>query len=96
MSRANGLCQTVHGDLYYFVYDGTSDMCYTRLYYSSKLYDETTWLFDDNTAECNCSDKDETPCILSTDYGKMRFLFQSMACEKCLCITGRIFLDEEQ
>lgn len=95
MSRANGRCFTINGDRYYFIYNGTNDMCFTRLYYSSEIYDKTSWDFESNEVACTCSEKNHTQCMLSTDYGNPHFLFESEVCEKCLCITGRIFLHED-
>ncbi len=91
MSHADGLCQLPDGTQYYFEYNGTADMCCTRLY---KEYDElhTNWR-KDNERRCACKETNYEIAILSTSYARWHFLWQTTICEKCMCITGKI-MDE--
>ena len=89
MSHADGLAILPNGDTYHFEYNGTVDICCTRLY---KDYNEmhANWRAD-NLAECSCDTKIFKKVMLSTSYGHWDFLWESEICEKCLCITGKIY-----
>jgi hypothetical protein len=94
MSRASGLCQTADGRKYYFVYNGTTDVCYPRLYEDENFFDVASWGYEENQNFCSCKEKNHIPCILSSSYGKWGFLFVSEMCEACLRITGRTHLND--
>lgn len=96
MSHADGLAILPNGDEYWFEYDGTMDICCTRLY---KEYEElhANWR-KDNRRDCSCSEKERVsiPVVLSTSYGAFnrhsgwQFLWLSEICKKCMCIIGKV------
>lgn len=87
MSHADGLAILPNGKSYHFEYNGTVDICCTRLYTE---YEElhANWR-NDNLRDCICEEKQYTKVMLSTSYGHWHFLWPSAICEKCLCITGK-------
>lgn len=93
MSHAQGLAQTADGTKYYYEYNGTADICCTRLYLTT---DElmTHWR-KDNEAICKCSTPEWEKVILSSDYGYSDFLFYSMICQDCMAITGKTHNHED-
>ena len=92
MSRANGLAILPDGKHYWFEYNETIDACCPKLFKDleerNKNWKEPNW------KECECNDtKNHKKVILSTDYGFWHFLFESMICETCMAIVGK--LEEE-
>lgn len=87
MSHADGLFILPNGKKYHFEYDGTADICCTRLYArKEELY--ANWR-GDNLRHCVCEEKKPVKGILSTAYGHWDFLWESEACLTCMCITGK-------
>lgn len=94
MSHAEGKAILPDGTQYWFEYNGTADVCCTRLYKTMKELNEN-WRLN-NFTECICKENEKKfkNVILSTMYGGWHFLFYSTICEKCLCITGKIDYNE--
>lgn len=87
MSHAPGLVLLPNGQQYLFEYDGTADICCTRLYNTMEELNEH-WR-KDNMRECTCGDKlPQIEVILSTSYGGWHFLWRSEICIVCMAITG--------
>lgn len=93
ISHANGLCQLADGTSYYFEYNGTCDVCCTRLYRDVEQLN-INWR-KDNKRKCNCHPNEKLlkEAILSTDYAGWHFLWMTTICDKCMSITGKIMED---
>lgn len=88
MSHADGLALLPNGEKFYFEYNGTSDICCTRLYSEYEKLHEN-WR-KNNLSECHCTPTGNQSVILSTSYGRdWHFLFESTICIKCMAITGK-------
>lgn len=88
MSHADGLAILPNGTKYHFEYNGTVDICCTRIY---KDYEEMhkNWRID-NLRDCKCEERSHMQVMLSTSYGaKWHFLWESTICLNCMCITGK-------
>lgn len=88
MSHADGLAILPDGTMYHYEYNGTCDICCTRLY---KDYEEMhqNWR-KDNLRDCICDQKEYKKVVLTTAYGHWDFLWTSEICEECMCIVGKI------
>jgi hypothetical protein len=82
MSHAGGTVKFKDGLVLHYEYDGTSDVCISKLY---DTFDEmwANWRTFPKV-ECKC-EKDEDVTIHST-YGS-GFEWEGGACRKCMCIT---------
>ena len=88
MSHSDGLAILPNGYKYNFEYDGTADICCTRLYEDYKEM-HNNWR-KDNCKECICNIPTKTKVILTTSYAAWNFLWESEICTNCMCITGKI------
>jgi hypothetical protein len=88
MSHADGLAILPNGEKFHFEYNGTVDICCTRLY---KEYEDLhkNWR-NDNHADCVCVSKKYSKVILSNAYARWDFMFESEICIECMCIVGKI------
>lgn len=87
MSHADGLAILPTGKTYHFEYNGTVDICCTRLYVTYEDLHEN-WR-KDNLRDCHCEEKKYATVMLSTAYSHWHFLWESEICERCLAIVGK-------
>lgn len=89
MSHANGAVRFDDGEIKYFEYSGTCDVCVPTLYNTYKKMQKNwrkwKWL------RCSCG-KDEHVEVF-TDYGR-GFYWDAKACRFCKCLTEYIDLSE--
>lgn len=87
MSHASGEIWSTDGKLLaYFEYDGTADICCTRLH-STQEGVRLNWR-KDNKRECTCSAAGQSVTIY-TDYGA-GWYWSGKVCWHCMCITAGI------
>lgn len=85
MSHASGTAKFKDGTTLYFEYNGTIDLALPFLYRTSEELEEN-WRRSDTTS-CICGSESEE-VYLHTVYGN-GFGWESTACIKCMCITGK-------
>lgn len=79
MSRAMGRVVFPNSDVLFFLYNGTSDSAYTRLWATEK----DVWKRED--ANCTCGGTPATVSI-TMDYGR-GLAFSGTACRTCMAIN---------
>lgn len=82
MSHAYGKCRFADGTVLHFEYDGTSDMCISRLWDTEEEVGEhwRTW----ETRDCKCGKYEDVE--MAVDYGSGK-IATGRACKHCRAVT---------
>jgi len=91
MSHATGLVKFNDGLIMWYEYDGTSDICLSRLYHTKEEL-SANWRTVDGQRFCSCG-KDE-PVGIYADYGVGSY-WSGRACRFCHAITDGIMPFDE-
>ena len=85
MSYSWGAVKFNDGLIKYYLYNGGSDTCYTRLYNKASSIDQTY-------KDCLCIHSEDVE--IYSDYGGGSY-WKGMACKRCSAITVGYFKDNE-